>query len=78
MEPGQSFRDLVIVGFEQMNEELQEIRRAMAIIERDSRAGIAELRVTVAKLETKIGIYSAAGAVVGSAVMTWLAEHLKG
>ena len=77
MENGKSFRDLVIVGLEQVNDELKELRKAVAIVERDSREGIAELRVTVARLETKIGIYSAVGAILGSAVMTWLVEHLK-
>jgi hypothetical protein len=71
---GQSFRDLVIVGLEQVNDELRELKRGQAIIERESREAISELRVIVARLETKIAMYASLGALVGSAVMTWIAE----
>jgi hypothetical protein len=75
--PGQSsFRDLVIVGFEQVNSEMKELRRAHAHSDQDCREAIAELRVLVAKLETKIAIYASMGAIVGSAVMTWAAHQL--
>jgi len=76
-ENGQSFRDLVIVGLEQVNNELRELKRGQAIIERESREAISELRVIVARLETKIAIYASLGAIVGSAVMTWLLESYK-
>ena len=66
----QSFRDLIIMGLEQVNDELRELKRGQAIIERESRQAISELKVTVAKLETKIAIYSSIGAVIGSGVMT--------
>ena len=71
-----SFRDLVIVGFEQVNSEMKELRRAHAHSDQDCREAIAELRVLVAKLETKIAIYASMGAIVGSAVMTWAAHQL--
>ena len=77
MDNQQSFRDLVVMGFEQLNSELTELRRGQAIIERESREGIAQLRVTVAKLETKMAIYSAIGAVVGSAAMSWVLKTLE-
>ena len=70
-----SFRDLVILGFEQVNSEMKELRRAHAHSDQDCREAIAELRVLVAKLETKIAMYASLGAVVGSAVMTWLAQQ---
>ena len=76
-ENGQSFRDLVIVGLEQVNNELRELKRGQAIIERESREAISELRVIVARLETKIAIYASLGAIVGSAVMTWVLENFK-
>jgi hypothetical protein len=77
IENGQSFRDLVIVGLEQVNSELRELKRGQAIIERESREAISELRVIVARLETKIAIYASMGAVIGSALMTWAIETFK-
>ena len=74
---GKSTYDLIIMGLEQLNDDLKELRKGVAIIERESREGISQLRVTVAKLETKIGIYASIGALVGSAFMTWLVETLK-
>ena len=70
------FRDLVIVGFEQLNNEMKELRRASAHNDQDCREAIAELRVLVARLETKIAMYASLGAVVGSALMTWAAHQL--
>ena len=77
MNGNQSFRDLVIMGLEQVNDELRELKRGQAIIERESREAISELRVIVARLETKIAIYSSLGALVGSALMTWVVETYK-
>lgn len=74
---GQSFRDLVIMGFEQMNSELKELRRSHSASDQECREAIAELRVLVARLETKIAMYASLGAIVGSAVMTWTLEQLK-
>ena len=71
------FRDLVIVGFEQLNNEMKELRRASAHNDQDCREAIAELRVLVARLETKIAIYASMGAVLGSAVMTWAVESWR-
>ena len=67
----------MIVGLEQVNNELRELKRGQAIIERESREAISELRVIVARLETKIAIYASLGAIVGSAVMTWVLENFK-
>ena len=74
---GQSFRDLVILGFEQMNSELKELRRSHSQSDQECREAIAELRVLVARLETKIAMYSSLGAILGSAVMTWVLETMK-
>jgi len=74
---GQSFRDLVILGFEQVNGELKELRRSHNENDQECREAIAELRVIVARLETKIAIYASMGAILGSAIMTWAAEQLK-
>ena len=71
------FRDLVIVGFEQLNNEMKELRRASAHNDQDCREAIAELRVLVARLETKIAIYASMGAVLGSAVMTLAVESWR-
>lgn len=74
----QSFRDLVISGLEQVNEELKEMR---ARLDQESQARArSELQaaVQVAKIETKIAIYSGLGAILGSAVVTWLIERMKG
>ena len=73
----QSFADLIIVGLEQVNQELRELKRGQAIIERESREGIAELRVSVAKLETKMAFYSGAGALIGSALMSWILRLIE-
>jgi hypothetical protein len=73
----QSFRDLVIMGFEQMNSDMQELRRIHTNTDQECREAVAELRVLVARLETKIAIYASLGAIVGSAVMTWMLEQLK-
>ena len=71
-----SFRELVIVGLEQVNDELKEQRKAHSKADQEWREAIAELRVVVARLETKIAIYSGLGALVGGAAVTWLAEKL--
>jgi hypothetical protein len=71
----QSFRDLILMGLETVNGELKELRRSQSHNDQECREAIAELRVLVARLETKIAIYSSLGAVVGSAVMTWIAEQ---
>lgn len=74
---GQSFRDLVIMGFEQMNGELKELRRSHSHSDQECREAIAELRVLVARLETKIAMYASLGAILGSAVMTWIVEQIR-
>ena len=63
------------MGLETVNGELKELRRSQSHNDQECREAIAELRVLVARLETKIAIYSSLGAVVGSAVMTWIAEQ---
>jgi len=73
----QSFRDLIIMGLETVNGELKELRRSQAHNDQDCREAIAELRVVVARLETKIAIYASMGAVLGSAVMTWAVESWR-
>jgi hypothetical protein len=73
----QQFSDLVLMGFEQVNSELKELRRAHLATDQECREAVAELRVLVARLETKIAMYASLGAILGSAAMTWIVEQVR-
>jgi hypothetical protein len=74
----QSFRDLVIHGLEQVNDELKDLRKGQQQSDQEWRKAVADLQVAIAKLETRIAIYSGLGAIVGGAVVTWVAEQWHG
>ena len=73
----QAFSEVVIMRLDQLHEEMQELKTAQARLDRETRQMVSDLKLSIVRLETKLAMYASMGAVVGSAIMTWVLEQLR-
>lgn len=73
----QSWRELIMKAIDQLHEEFKVMERANTESDREWRAEIADLKVSIARLETKVAMYAALASAIGGLFGALIVEFVS-